>query len=167
VGVRVFRAACLLVALMLCSSGCYGAGSRVTDSGTGLPVVSVQFPPRSAPGSTQRAVFGVSNPGPGDIDSLVLAFARAGDPALPQPIVDVGSRGKNEAVLDVRPEPVGVSDDGVVYRFPGIREGEARTIAFDLRVPARLGAAANAVQVYDGGDIERAAGVRLETRVEQ
>ncbi|MBA3431710.1 MAG: hypothetical protein H0U16_09560 [Actinobacteria bacterium] len=157
----------LLPSLGLALGACYGDAPRLSESGQGLPEVTVDFPLRAEAGSTQEAVFGVSNPGPGDIGSLVVAFARAGDPDLPEPIVDAGSRGANEAVVSVEPEPLGVSDDGVVYRFEGIEEGKATTIAFRLEVPDISGTAANAVQVYDGADIERATGVRLETTVGQ
>ncbi len=143
------------------------SGAPLTGSGAGIPVVSADFPPHSKAATTQTAVLQVSNPGPADMDSLVVAFARAGDPELPAPIVDASAGGDNPSVSGVRPEPVGVSSDGVVYRFQGLEEGASTSITFELVVPADPGPAANAVQVYDGSDIERAAGVRLETTVER
>ncbi len=144
----------------------------MSESGGGLPRVTIDFPPSAGPGSVQPAVLEVTNPGPGDIRTLMVAFTRAGDPDLPTPIVDVAGGDVPSAVRSVHPDPAGVSDNGVVYRFnrassqePFLAEGDSAVITFDLAVPQVPGAAANAVQVYDGNEIGRAAGVRLETEV--
>ena len=108
----------------------------------------------------------VSNPGPGDFSSTVVAFSRVGDPSLPGPIVEPGRRA-SRAVRAVEPKPVAVSPDGVVYTFEGIAEGESRTFVFTVRLPEKTGSFGNAVQVYDGGEPDRARGVRLQTRVER
>lgn len=154
-------------------ASCGGSGAGLSETGRGLPRITLEFPPAAAPGSVQQAVLEVMNPGPGDIGTLIVAFTRAGDPDLPAPIVDVTGGNRPSAVRSVHPRPEGVSDDGVVYRFDGaspgepfLAQGDSAVITFDLAVPRQPGTAANAVQVYDGSDIDRATGVRLETEVE-
>ena len=158
---------------MLVTASCAGSGVELSESGRGLPRVTVEFPPTARPGSVHPASLRVTNPGPGDIGTLVVAFTRAGDPRLPTPIVDVAGGRAPSAVRSVDPRPAKVSDDGVIFHFsrapteePFLPEGDATVITFDLAVPRRPGTAANAVQVYDGSDVGRAAGVRLETEVE-
>jgi hypothetical protein len=63
--------------------------------------------------------------------------------------------------------PAGISQDGVLYTFEGLDEGESGTFIFDVKVPEQPGTAANSVQVYDGQELERASGVRVETTVER
>lgn len=159
--------ACVLMAV-----SCGGSGAELSQSGHGLPRVEVQFPPSARPGSVHRAVLEVTNPGPGDIGTLIVAFTRAGDPRLPTPIVDVAGGSAPSAVRSVDPKPAGISDDGVVYRFslaspqePFLAEDDSTVITFDLAVPKQPGPAANAIQVYDGSEVDRAAGIRLETEV--
>ena len=135
----------------------------------GRPEITVAFPTVADPGAVQTATFTVTNPGPGRMASLFLAFARVG-PAqgggeLPYPIVDAGAKHENPAILSVEPEPEAVSLNAVVFRFEGLDEGETVTISFDLRVPEQTGPAANSVTAYPGEDPERAKGVRLETEV--
>ncbi len=169
---NVNRHLLVLVVGAIVTSSCAGSGTELSESGNGLPRVAVEFPASAEAGSVQPAVFEVTNPGPGDIGTLIVAFTRAGDPDLPTPIVDVAGGSAPGAVRSVDPDPTGVSD-GVVYRFsraspqePFLADGDSVTLTFDLVVPHRPGAAANAVQVYDGSEIDRAAGVRLETEVE-
>jgi len=168
----VNRRLLVLVVGAVVAVSCAGSGAELSESGNGLPQVTVDFPASAEAGSVRPAVLEVSNPGPGDIGTLIVAFTRAGDPALPTPIVDVTAGNAPGAVRSVDPDPAAVSD-GVVYRFssespgePFLPDGGSVTFTFDLVVPKRLGAAANAVQVYDGSEIDRAAGVRLETEVE-
>ncbi|MDQ3752710.1 MAG: hypothetical protein M3333_07440 [Actinomycetota bacterium] len=168
-----YLAALVLVVGATVGVSCAGSGTELSESGSGLPQVTVAFPPSAEPGSVQRAQLEVVNPGPGDIGTLIVAFTRAGDPDLPTPIVDVTGGRAPSAVRSVDPAPAGVSSDGVVYRFsaasaqePFLPEGESTGITFSLLVPKEPGSAANAVQVYDGSEIDRAAGVRLETDVE-
>lgn len=167
------KLAVVLVVGAIVASSCAGSGAGLSESGSGLPQVTIEFPPSAPAGSAKPAVLEVINPGPGDIGTLIVAFTRAGDPDLPTPIVDVTGGNAPSAVRSVSPNPAGISDDGVVYRFsrasahkPFLAEGDSAIITFDLTVPQRPGPAANAVQVYDGSEIDRAAGVRLETEVE-
>lgn len=150
-------------------AGCFGADPNLTDSGLGRPVVSVEFPATATPGSVHDAELAIENPGPGDMASVIVAFARVG-PAqggdeLPFPIVDPGADRDNPNIVAIDPEPEGISPDGVVYRFGPLPEGEVMTITFSLRVPDVAGDAANSVTAYAGEDPTRARGVRLETRV--
>jgi hypothetical protein len=84
---------------------------------------------------------------------------------IPPAIVPLGAAGENEVVLEIRPEPIAVSADGIVYIFEGLGEGEAKTIEFEIRVPEDPGSAANAVIVSDAQDVERARGTRMETTI--
>jgi hypothetical protein len=149
---------------------CTGTSGE-TASGLGLPQVSVGFPANSAPGSIHVAKLHVTNPGPGDMSSVVVAFSRTGPSpgatALPPPIVDVGFNGSNAAISAIYPRPAAVSSDGVVYRFGALNVGKSTTISFTLKVPRTPGVVANAMVVYDGGHTDRARGVRLQTVVEQ
>jgi hypothetical protein len=146
---------------------CLGDEASLSASGRGLPQVTLEFPETSAAGSVETATLTITNPGPGDVSRLAVAFALVGAPAtegLPTPLVDATGPGPPAAVLEVRPRPASASDDGV-YRFTGLREGGSVTIAFALRIPRRAGVAANSVVVYDDVDPERARGLRLETTV--
>lgn len=134
----------------------------------GRPDITVEFPASAEPGSVQTATFTVTNPGP-DIRSLFLSFARVGPATgggeVPVPIVDAGARHENPAVVAIDPEPEAISIEGVVFTFGPLAEGDSMTIAFDLRMPADHGPAANSVTAYAGEEPERARGVRLETEV--
>jgi hypothetical protein len=160
-----------LVVLLLLGAACTGTGQNLTEAGNGFPEPSIEFPAVSAPGSVQTAVLTVKNPGPGDMDSLFVTFVVASPGAagedLPVPIANGGPRGKDPNVISITPEPVGVDAVGVNYRFAGLPEGDETTITFELRVPEKIGPAANAVIVSDGAERERARGVRLETQVER
>jgi hypothetical protein len=158
--------ACLAALLAV---ACTGPDPNLTPEGAGLPELEISFPEQSAPGSVQRAVMTVTNPGPRPMSSLVIAFARVGPAAggeeLPAPIVDGGANHENPAVQSVAPEPDAVSLAAVEFTFDGLDEGESTEIAFELQVPERAGAAANSVTVYDGSDVARVRGARLETVV--
>lgn len=156
--------AALLVTLL---AGCYGPDPNVTEQGEGLPVLSLEFPSVVKPGSVETAVLTIENPGPEDMDSIVVAFSRLGDPELPLPLVEVSTPGDEGPVRSVDPEPRAVGQGGVVFTFGGIAEGEEMTITFELMVPDEAGKIGNAIQVYDGSDAERARGVRLEASVER
>jgi hypothetical protein len=182
-----------LLALLLtigATAACTGEDPNLTASGKGKPVVTVAFPENAAPGDTAEAAVTISDPGPGDMRTIVVAFATvgplAGQSELPTPIVGFGSEG-GSSVLSIEPEPNAVSEDGVVYTFgplcpdggeypddcpelegdpiPRLAAGDSITITFLLRVPLQTGTAANSIQVYEGGEIDRAGGVRLETLV--
>jgi hypothetical protein len=161
------RAPVVLAALALAlPAACFG-GAELSASGKGLPVVTVDFPARARPGSVGTASVHVTNPGPGAIGRVTVAFARVGAPSaqgLPEPIVG-GSPAAG--VVAVRPRPSSVSADGAVYRFGPLAEGASRIIEFDLRVPRGGGVFANSVTVYDDAEPDRAGGARLETRVER
>lgn len=146
------------VALM---AGCYRADPSLTAAGNGKPEVTATAPESADPGSTVTAEIVVTNPGPGDMKSVVVSFSRIGSPELPEPIVDTGSGGQSPGVVDVTPPPVVVSPDGVVYRFAGLPEGESMEISFELMLPEGSGDVGNAILVYDGDEPERAEGVRL------
>jgi hypothetical protein len=75
--------------------------------------------------------------------------------------------GESPSVVTVEPSPNGISDDAVVYTFDGIAEGEDAAYTFEVRAPDEPGVAANSVQVYDGQEVDRASGVRVETTVER
>ena len=161
--------ALLLPVVLLLLPACFQSGANLTESGKGKPVVSIAFPETASAGSVERAAITIENPGPGDIDVLVVAFAAVGPMGgqreLPVPLVGPGSRTSDEAVVAVDPEPRATSNDGAVYTFDGLEEGESMTIAFDITIPDIQGVAANSVQVYDGAEVDRAQGVRLETAV--
>lgn len=150
--------------------GCFQGGDEdLTSEGKGKPTVTIDFPSSVEPGSTQTASLEVTNPGPGDMPSVVVAFAFVGPVAtegeLPPAIVTVGTKGENPSIKGVDPPPGGVSPDGVVYVFEGLEAGAAMRITFEIVVPEEPGSAANSVTVYDGADPSRAAGARLQTTV--
>ena len=156
------RLTCLVAAVALVSTGCYqGADPDITDTGKGRPDVTATAPETAEPGATVEAVLTVSNPGPGDMTSIVVAFSRIGDPSLPTPIVEVGRGGSSEGIAGVTPEPDVISEDGVRFRFGGLAEGESLDITFELVMPKLTGDVGNAITVYDGNEPERARGVRL------
>jgi hypothetical protein len=187
----MFRVLTAVVAAALVAGACTGEDPNLTEAGKGRPILSVAFPERTQPNSVHDAVLTVENPGPGDMRTVVVAFApigpSAGQTEFPVAIVGFGPQG-TDAVTGVRPEPTGVSEHGVVYTFgprcpdgggypddcggaaesdvlPRLAEGETLTLTFSLRVPNQAGPAANSVQVYDGAEIDRARGVRMETLV--
>ena len=164
-GLRIGLALFAVLALAL-----FIANRDIPEEEAGHPQISVVFPESSEPGSVQTATFTITNPGPERMDSLFLSFARVG-PAegggeLPIPIVDVGFRHENEAIVSIDPEPEAVSLDAVVYRFASLDAGETTTISFELRIPDDRGPAANSVAAYPGEFPDRARGVRLGTEVE-
>jgi hypothetical protein len=151
-----------LVAVVVSSGACYrGPDPDLTQTGKGRPTVVADFPEQAEAGDTVDAVIKVTNPGPGDMVSIVVAFSRLGDPSLPTPIVEVGTGGSSEGVAGVDPEPKVISPDGVIYRFDGLPEGESTSITFELVMPAIRGEVGNAVTVYDGSEPERARGARI------
>ena len=153
----------VLAALLF--AGCYGDPQSLTDDGKGYPELTLEFPESTSPGSTETATLVIHNPGPGDMDSLVVAFSRLGDPKLPPPIVDVIARDQEGSVKNVTPEPNAVSTDGIIYTFDGIAEDESKTVTFTLLLPQTPGPVGNAILVYPGEDPDRSRGVRLETEV--
>jgi hypothetical protein len=157
-----------LAAMLLASGACYTTNSNLSSEGHGIPQLSVDFPASVTAGSTAELTLTVSNPGPGDMDSVFVAFTAVGVPGsgIGTTIVESGRNGRNPAIAGVDPEPDDVSDDAVVYRFPGLKEGEATTIAFRLVIPHVSGPAANSVQVYDGSEPDRAIGMRVGTTVQ-
>ena len=160
------RALSVLVVVAVVLGGCYrGPDPDLTQTGKGRPQVTATAPDSADRGDTADVVIKVSNPGPGDMESIVVAFSRIGDPDLPTPIVDVGSGGKSEGVAGVDPEPVVISQDGVIYRFAGLPEGDSTSITFELVMPGVTGEVGNAVTVYDGSEPERAAGTRISLSV--
>ncbi|MDQ3957704.1 MAG: hypothetical protein M3273_05210 [Actinomycetota bacterium] len=155
-------------ALLLLLVSCFGSNPDVSESGKGKPVLSVEFPERVEGGSAATATLTVENPGPGDMRSVVVAFAAVGAPAsegLPAELVPIASDDDNPAIASVEPEPAEVSPDGVVYVFDGLRAGESVDIRFEIIAPESAGRAASSVSVYDGGDTTRIRGLRLETLV--
>jgi len=152
-------------AVLLIFSACFGEGEQLTETGKGYPQLTVDFPETTTSGTTETAALTVTNPGPGDMGSIVVAFGRLGDPALPAPLVDVTARNREGAVKEVRPAPNAVSPDGITYTFDGLPVGESVTIEFDIEIPRLNGVAGNAVQVYEGQDPNRARGVPLRTEV--
>jgi hypothetical protein len=135
----------------------------VTDSGKGIPQVAVDLPARVEAGSVQDAEVSVTNPGPGDMTSVVISFTRVGTDF---PIVDTGSAGASRSILSVDPKPLSVNPAQLVYTFGPLPEGETRTFAFEVRIPQHEGTAANAVTAYDGRETDRVKGIRMYTSVE-
>ena len=154
-----------LAALAMVLGSCVGPDPSLTEGGKSKPELSLEFPSSAAPGTVETAELTITNPGPGAMDSIVVAFSRLGDPDLPAPVVDVAPPNGRGAVRDITPEPNGPSPEGIIFTFEGLGVGESRTITFDLTVPQDTGPAGNAILVYDGQDPERARGVRLETEV--
>jgi hypothetical protein len=141
---------------------CSSNDSNLSPEGHGFPIVTVAFPPSVDPGSVHTAVVTVTNPGPGDMPSVVVAFSRVG---LDNPIVDGGAHSKNPNVLAVSPKPAAVDPSAVVYTFGPLRVKDSQTFDFKLRVPAQPGEAGNAVTAYDGSEVERVRGAHLSTTV--
>lgn len=151
---------------VLLVTGCFGPDPDITPEGKGFPELAIEFPAATEAGSVETATLTIVNPGPAEMGSVVVAFSRLGDPQLPLPVVEVTARGEQSPVRDVEPAPEAVSQDGVVYRFGSLAEGETLEVTFELAVPDIDGPAGNAVLVYDGREPDRARGVRLETEVE-
>lgn len=151
-----------LVALL---AACAGPDPNLTESGKAKPRLTVEFPGSAAPGEVVTAALQVSNPGPGDIGTLVVSFARVGDPSLPEPIVEPRRTLVLSGIEAVRPEPSGRSPSDATFTFPGVAAGTSTTIEFDLRAPETPGTFGNSIQVYDGAEIDRASGVRIQTEV--
>ena len=155
--------------LLLCSGvACRAGDSNLSASGKGKPTLVVEFPATLGAGATGDLVLEISNPGPGAMDSVFVAFTNVGVPGsgLGTALVPPGAGGENAAVADVDPEPESVSDDGIVYRFPGLSVGAATTITFSIVAPEERGQAASSVQVYDGKELDRATGERVSTTVQ-
>ncbi len=156
-----------VAALVGLLGGCFGPDPNVTDDGKGLPVLTLDFPAVVEPSSVATAVLTIENPGPEDMDSIVVAFSRLGDPELQLPLVEVSAPDEDGPVRSIDPEPRAVGQGGVIFTFGGIAEGEEMTITFELATPSEEGKVGNAVQVYDGTDPDRARGVRLEAQVQR
>lgn len=145
--------------------GCTGPDPNLTESGTGKPEVSATFPEQASAGEVVTASIRVTNPGPEDMASIVVSFARVGDPSLPYPIVEPLPDRARAGIADIRPEPTGESPPDATYTFGPLAEGASTTIEFDLVIPDREGVVGNSVQVYDGAEPARARGVRIEAEV--
>jgi hypothetical protein len=145
------------------------ANRDVPEGLAGRPEITVEFPDTAEPGSTQTATFTIRNPGPNEMKSVFLAFARVGpapnDNRLPAPIVDPGAQHVNPAIVSITPEPEASSIEAVVFRFGGLGAGESMTVEFELKVPNERGPVANSVTAYPGENPELAKGVRLGTEV--
>lgn len=146
-------------------TACAGPDPNLTESGTGKPQVTAEFPEQAAAGQVVTAVITITNPGPEDMTSVVVSFARVGDPSLPYPIVEPLPNRARAGIDDIRPDPTGESPPDATYTFGPLAEGDSTTLEFDLVIPDRDGTVGNSVQVYDGAEPERARGVRIETEV--
>lgn len=160
---RKLLAAAAATALLLL--GCTGPDPNLTESGTGKPEVSAEFPAEAAVGDVVTASIRITNPGPEDMVSIVVSFARVGDPSLPYPIVEPLPDRARAGIRDIRPEPTGESPPDATYTFGPLAEGDSTTIEFDLVIPDHDGVVGNSVQVYDGAEPQRARGVRIEIEV--
>jgi len=147
---------------VLLAGAVYIATRDVPVGSEGRPVISVEFPAASEPGSVQTATFTITNPGPGRMNSVFLSFARVG---IDPPIVEVGVQHENPNIVSIDPEPEAISLEAVVFRFAGLDEGDTMTVSFDLKIPEERGIVANSVTAYPGEDPQRAKGVRLQTEV--
>lgn len=166
------RFAGVAVAILLASSfvSCYGGDNpNLTSSGKGKPQLTIDFPDHVQPGQQAQLVLNVSNPGPGDIPNVFVSFSLLGAPATPNgqmlPLVPIGAKHHNPAVVSVDPKPQAVSSDGDIYRFGPLREGRSTTFTFVLRAPEVVGVARNSVQVYDGNEPDRSVGLPLQTTI--
>ena|GEM_PF-1353169 len=150
-----------------------GAVCAGQPAGPGQPQLQVSFPSQARSAAVETAILEVTNPGPEAIDSLLVSFSLVGSAGgtVSQSLVASGARKKSPSIEDVRPEPGGISLDGVVFRFAGegsaavLDAGEKISLEFDIRVPRSPGLSASSVQVYAGENPERAQGVRLETEI--
>lgn len=157
-----------IVVIALIATACLGVDTNVTESGKGVPEVTLDFPRSVDTGSTSTLRVSVANPGPGDIDSLFIAFAAVGiggrqGNALP--LVVPTRRGTSRSVAAVQPDPVAVGGGGVIFRFGPLDVDESADFNFEIVAPEEPGTYANSVQAYDGLDTERISGVALETEV--
>ena len=159
------RAGAVALACLVLLGACSGPDPNLTDSGAGKPQITVEFPETASPGDVVTASIAVSNPGPQDMDSIVVSFVRVGDPSLPEPIVEPRKGRTESGIEDIRPEPRGQSPADATYAFTGVSEGDSVTLEFDLRMPDAAGTYGNSVQVYDGTEVDRAAGARLQIEV--
>ncbi|HJR45956.1 MAG TPA: hypothetical protein VJ927_10165 [Actinomycetota bacterium] len=159
---RGLTAVVLLAAL---AAACTGPDPNVTETGAGKPRVTAEFPETAEVGEVHTATIEVTNPGPRDMSVIVVSFARVGDPSLPFPIVEPLPGRARSGIEAIRPEPNGESPPDATYTFDGLAEGESTTIEFDLRIPDATGTVGNVIQVYDGAEVGRAAGVRIETEI--
>ena len=159
---KALLSACVAVLLL---SACTGSDQNLTETGAGKPQLTVEFPDTAASGDVVTASIEVSNPGPQDMDSIVVSFVRVGDPSLPEPLVEPRKGRLQSGIEDIRPEPRGQSPADATYAFEGIPEGGTVTLEFDLRIPEGSGTFGNSVQVYDGSEVDRAAGIRLDIEV--
>ncbi|MDQ4024395.1 MAG: hypothetical protein M3217_02730 [Actinomycetota bacterium] len=154
---------------LLVAAACFGPDPNLTDDGKGKPVITAEFPAEVEAGSVNTATLTVENPGPGDIGTVTVAFAGVGAPAasgpLPVDLVPITTSPENPVFRSIEPEPRNVSDDGVVYYFGPLPEGETVEIAFEIVAPDEPGPAASSVSVYDGNDTDRIRGLRLATEV--
>lgn len=160
------------VSALLVLGGCVQGAGDLTETGMGFPRLSAEIPETVATGENVVAKLTVENPGPGDMDSVMIAFAPIGpgqgETSIPVPLVGITAPDEtNPSVVEVSPQPEGVGQGGVVYRFGALEEGDSLVISFTLKAPVVPGTAANSVQVYDGSDVSRARGVRLQTLVER
>jgi hypothetical protein len=150
-----------------------GAVCAGEEAGPGQPQLELSFPAQVRSSAVATAILRVTNPGPEEIDSLVVSFSLVGSAGgtVSEPLVASGARKRSPSIEDVRPDPGGVSLDGVVFRFAGrssspvLAAGEEIALEFDIQVPRRPGLSASSVQVYAGENPERAQGARLETEV--
>lgn len=157
----------LLAALfgLVLLTACAGPDPNLTERGTGKPQVTAEFPRQAQAGEVVTVVIEVTNPGPEDMTSVVVSFARVGDPSLPYPIVEPLPDRARAGIEDIRPEPSGESPPDATYTFGPLAEGATTSIEFDLLIPQREGTVGNSVQIYDGAEPERARGVRVEMEV--
>jgi hypothetical protein len=149
--------------LLLAFGACWtGDNPNIAASGKGKPQMTLDLPKSAAPGSVQTLTVTATNPGPGRISSVFVSFSLLGAPSGPiVPLVPIGAKGHNSAVLGVTPKPDAISSDGDIYRFGSLAVGDSMTIHFRLKMPDVAGTATNSVQVYDGTEPDRSIGMPL------
>ncbi|MDQ3878058.1 MAG: hypothetical protein M3290_06880 [Actinomycetota bacterium] len=163
---RIVQRSVVALCLALVCSSCYvGDNPNLTSTGKGKPQVTFDFPDHVDAGEQAKLVLDISNPGPGDIPHVFVGFALLGDPTGVNPLIPIGAKHKNPAVVSIDPKPEAVSSDADIYRFGPLREGRSTTITFVIDIPDLTGRFENSVQVYDGNEPDRSVGVRLETMV--
>jgi hypothetical protein len=159
------RRIAIAVICLVVIGACTGPDPNLTETGAGKPRITIDIPETAPPGDVVTASIEISNPGPQDMDSIVVSFVRVGDPSLPEPIVEPRKGRAESGIEDIRPEPAGESPPDATYAFGGVPEGESITLEFDLRMPDDVGSYGNSVQIYEGAEVDRAAGARLEIEV--
>lgn len=167
----------MLCLVAIVAAGCYGEDPNLTESGKAKPEIAVDFVAEAEAGSSRELRIEVTNPGPGAIGSVFVAFSLVGvggSEGVAQPLVVVGRDEDSPSIASVDPEPIAATNGGTIYKFataaggagePFLPVGESVEIFFQIELPQQAGSYANSLQVYDGSEPDRARGFMLEVEV--